>query len=76
MIPSRVNARFEFEINDWDLVGPANYLGSGVIDLTRLEPFKVIEMACPILHDRKGQHGTLTVRMMFQPESEYPPSSR
>lgn len=70
MVPSRVSAKFDFEIHDWDRVGTADLLGGGKIDLASLEPFESNEFTFPVLHDKKGEHGSLTVRMMFQPESE------
>lgn len=70
MIPSRVGAKFEFEINDWDRVGTADLLGGGRVNLAALEPFESTELTLPVIHDKKGEHGSLTIRVMFQPESE------
>ena len=70
MIPSRVGANFGFEIHDWDRVGTAELLGGGHVDLASLEPFESTEVTIPVVHDKKGEHGALTIRMMFQPESE------
>lgn len=70
MVPSRVAAKFEFEINDWDRLGTADHLGAGRVDLASLEPFESTEVTLPVIHEKKGEHGSLTIRMMFQPESE------
>jgi Ca2+-dependent lipid-binding protein len=70
MVPSRVSAKFDFEIHDWDRVGTPDLLGGGKIDLAALEPFESIEKSFTVVHDKKGEHGTLTIRMMFQPESK------
>lgn len=70
MIPSRVAAQFEFEVQDWNQIGTPTQLGGGKIDLASLEPFELQELEIPVVHDEKGEKGHLTVRMLFQPESE------
>lgn len=70
MVPSRVGSKFEFEINDWDRVGNATHLGRGSLDLAALDTFELREMTLPIIHDKLGEKGTLTIRILFQPESE------
>lgn len=71
MIPSRVAAKFDFEVLDWNTVGTPTDLGRGVIDLASLEPFEVSELSVPIVHSEKGDKGHLDVRLLFQPESEW-----
>jgi Ca2+-dependent lipid-binding protein len=69
MIPSRVSAKFNFEVQDWNTVGSSTDLGGGQIDLASLEPFEAQEMTIPIVHPEKGEKGHLDVRLLFQPES-------
>ncbi|WWD20758.1 hypothetical protein CI109_105235 [Kwoniella shandongensis] len=68
MIPSRVAAKFNFEIFDWDRVGTATPLGNGWIDLAALEPFEATELTLPVHTEKHGDKGTLHIRMLFQPE--------
>ncbi|WWC72638.1 uncharacterized protein I206_106602 [Kwoniella pini CBS 10737] len=68
MIPSRVAAKFRFEINDWDRVGSATPIGSGVINLADLEPFESADLTLPVVSEKHGEKGSLSVRVMFQPE--------
>jgi Ca2+-dependent lipid-binding protein len=70
MIPSRVSAKFNFEVQDWNTVGSSTDLGGGQIDLASLEPFESQELTIPIVHPEKGEKGHLDVRLLFQPESE------
>jgi len=69
MIPSRVSAKFNFEVQDWNTVGSSTDLGGGQIDLASLEPFEAQELTIPIVHSEKGEKGSLDVRLLFQPES-------
>lgn len=69
MIPSRVAAKFNFEVQDWNTVGTSTDLGGGAIDLASLEPFEAAEFSIPVVHAEKGQKGHLDVRLLFQPES-------
>lgn len=73
MIPSRVAAKFEFEVQDWNTVGTSTPLGGGRIDLASLEPFELQELSVPIVHSEKGQKGHLDLRLLFQPESKHSP---
>nr|ODN82408.1 transmembrane protein [Cryptococcus depauperatus CBS 7841] len=68
VIPSRVAAKFVFEIFDWDRVGAATSLGGGVIDLAGLEPFELTEKILPVISEKRGEAGTFTFRMLFTPE--------
>ncbi|WVW80773.1 hypothetical protein I302_102759 [Kwoniella bestiolae CBS 10118] len=68
MIPSRVAAKFRFEINDWDRVGSATPIGNGFVDLAALEPFESSDLTLPVISDKHGEKGTLSIRVMFQPE--------
>jgi Ca2+-dependent lipid-binding protein len=70
MIPSRVAAKFDFDVQDWNTVGSSTALGSGAIDLASLEPFEITEMSIPIIHSEKGEKGHLDVKLLFQPESK------
>ncbi|WRT70761.1 uncharacterized protein IL334_007760 [Kwoniella shivajii] len=68
MIPSRVAAKFRFEIMDWDRVGSATPIGSGMIDLAALEPFEQTELTLPVVSEKHGEKGSLDVKVLFQPE--------
>ncbi|WVQ70782.1 hypothetical protein IAR50_000304 [Cryptococcus sp. DSM 104548] len=68
MVPSRVAAKFSFEVFDWDRVGTATPLGSNVIDLAALEPFEAFESTLPLIADKRGEKGNFTFRMLFTPE--------
>lgn len=66
---SRVAAKFNFEINDWDRVGASDFLGENTIDLAALEPLEATEQTLPVMLNGK-QEGTLTIRMLFSPDSK------
>ncbi|WVF68009.1 hypothetical protein IAT40_002771 [Kwoniella sp. CBS 6097] len=68
MIPSRVAAKFRFEINDWDRVGSATPIGSGLVDLAALEPLEPIELTLPVITEKHGEKGTFRIGLFFQPE--------
>nr|XP_018259792.1 uncharacterized protein I303_07863 [Kwoniella dejecticola CBS 10117]OBR81950.1 transmembrane protein [Kwoniella dejecticola CBS 10117] len=68
MIPSRVAAEFKFIIYDWDRVGSATPIGSGLINLADIEPFESAELTLPVISEKHGEKGSLNVRIMFQPE--------
>lgn len=53
-------------------VGTATHLGGGAIDLSQLEPFESATLEYPVVHEKHGEKGTLTLRMLFQPESKSP----
>jgi hypothetical protein len=69
MIASRVAAHFDFEINDWDRVGTATPLGKGTVDLAALEPFETSELTLPVRGENGKEQGSVSLRLMFQPES-------
>lgn len=73
MVPSRVAAKLQFEIMDWDRVGTATPLGSGLIDLAPIEPFESVELDLPVTPPKGGKEGSLHLRVLFQPESGYTP---
>ena len=56
-------------------MGSATHLGRGVIDLAAISPFEVQDLRIPVVHDKLGEKGTLNLRIMFQPESEFELSS-
>ncbi|OXB34399.1 transmembrane protein [Cryptococcus neoformans] len=68
MVPSRVAAKFAFEIFDWDRVGTATSLGGNTIDLAVLEPFEATEVSLPVITEKRGEKGTFTFRLLFTPE--------
>lgn len=82
MVPSRVAAKFGFEIADWDRVcavwptnahsqvGSATPLGGNSIDLSTLEPFEASERCFRVVI-KGAEHGSLACRLLFQPESKF-----
>ncbi|KAH8835823.1 C2 domain-containing protein [Flagelloscypha sp. PMI_526] len=67
-VPSRVGSNFEVEVYDWDQVGSSDLLGAAKIDLASLESFEASEQTLKLVHPKHGQKGTISIRMMFQPE--------
>lgn len=65
--PSRVAARFEVEVFDWDQVGRSDTLGTATIDLAALESFEASEQTLA-LYNKKAQKGHISIRLVFQPE--------
>jgi hypothetical protein len=51
-------------------VGSATELGGNSIDLSSLEPLKLTALHIPLVHSELGNHGMLTVQVIFQPESK------
>lgn len=70
LVPSRVSAKFSFDIMDWDRVGSATPLGSGLVDLAALEAFETAELDLPVIPPKGGKEGIFNIRVYFQPESE------
>ena len=70
LVPSRVAAKFSFDIMDWDRVGSATPLGSGLVDLAALEAFETSELELPVIPPKGGKEGIFNIRVYFQPESE------
>ncbi|KAL7422727.1 Tricalbin-2 [Cryptotrichosporon argae] len=68
IVPSRVAASFKYEIYDWNQVGTPTPLGDGTVDLASLEPFEQVQVTLPVMHDKHGEKGTLTLKLFFQPE--------
>lgn len=66
VVPSRVRAKFIADVNDWDRVGSATPLGSGVIDLAAMEPFQPSSVDIPVMHNGDN-HGSLQLQMIFRP---------
>ncbi|KAI0344135.1 tricalbin [Trametopsis cervina] len=67
-VPSRVGADFTLEVFDWNQIEQAKSLGSAKIDLTDIEPFVGIERDIPLSHAKHGDKGSISLRLMFQPE--------
>lgn len=67
VIPSRVAAKFEYQVADWNTVGSAEPLGGGVIDLNKLEPFQATQVDLPVVFEGR-QHGTIQLSMVFTPQ--------
>lgn len=68
---SRVAAKFIVHVYDWDRVGSATKLGSGVIDVAALEPIESSELQITlddVVHNKPGAGGTLRLRLLFRPQ--------
>lgn len=65
-IPSRVSNRLSLEVNDWDRVGSATLMGTGLVDLAALEPVQANSVEVPITHDGQD-HGTIQLNLVFRP---------
>jgi Ca2+-dependent lipid-binding protein len=63
---SRVGARFEVEVFDWNQIEQAKSLGQGRIDLEGLEAFQTFSMTVP-LSTKNGPKGEVRVKLMFHP---------
>jgi len=50
-------------------VGTSTPLGGGLVDLASLEPFEATEVNIPVVHEKNGEKGSLSLRLLFQPES-------
>jgi Ca2+-dependent lipid-binding protein len=68
MVESRAGSRFELEVFDWNQIETAKSLGTGIIDLTGLEPFEASEIDVPIQTIKHGSRGYVRVRLVFSPE--------
>lgn len=66
--PSRVGADFQIEVFDWNQIEQAKSLGSAKIELADLEPFNGVEREISLSHNKHGDKGRVSVRLMFQPE--------
>lgn len=66
-VSSRVAANFRVEVFDWDQIGTATSLGSGVIDLSNVEPFESLAMTIPLVTPKHGQKGSVRIQVVFQP---------
>ena len=62
-VPSRTAPIFFVEVYDWDFGGSADFLGSALIDLSQLEPFKPSNMSIPL----NGKSGQINLRLLFRP---------
>ncbi|TXT05904.1 hypothetical protein VHUM_03665 [Vanrija humicola] len=67
VVPSRVRAKFQFEVNDWNQLGSADPLGNGLVDLAQLEPFELLPLDAPVLHQGKPA-GTVQLKLLFTPQ--------
>lgn len=66
LVPSRVAARFEVEVFDWNQIERDESLGRANIDLADLEPFQATERVLN-LQQTDSTKGTVTIRMVFKP---------
>lgn len=53
---------------DWDRVGKADKLGSGMLDVVNIEPFQATQQTIQLQTSDGVQHGSVDVRMVFRPE--------
>jgi Ca2+-dependent lipid-binding protein len=63
-ILSRTNAKFLFEVFDWNAISAHEKLGGNTIDLTELEPYSHFEKSYPL----SGAKGEVRLSMVFRPE--------
>ncbi|KAK3697004.1 Tricalbin-2 [Vermiconidia calcicola] len=63
-VRSRTAADFKVDIYDWDFANKADHLGSAVIDLNVLEPFRAQEVTLNL----DGKSGALRLKMLFKPD--------
>ncbi|KZO90442.1 hypothetical protein CALVIDRAFT_542695 [Calocera viscosa TUFC12733] len=67
-VPSRVAAKFDLEVFDWNQIEQAKSLGVGTIDITDVEPFLASEVTIPISHEKHGDSGEIKLRLLFTPQ--------
>lgn len=63
-VPSRTGANFKVEVWDWDRGDKDDLLGTAVINLALLEPFKSQEISLAL----DGKSGVIRLKMLFKPE--------
>lgn len=61
-------AAFEVEIFDWDQVGTSDSLGSGTIDLAKLEPMESQEVIVSLNDPKHGPRGEVKLQLVFTPQ--------
>ena len=62
-VKSRIGADFHVDVYDWDFGERADHLGSSVINLENLEPFKSEEVTLPL----DGKSGAVRLKLLFRP---------
>ncbi|BFZ64699.1 Tricalbin-2 [Saitoella coloradoensis] len=62
-IQSRTAANFRVDVYDWDANSRDDFLGSGRINLSEIEPFTAKTLTIPL----NGKSGEVTVRVVFRP---------
>ncbi|KAB5580164.1 C2 domain-containing protein [Coniochaeta sp. 2T2.1] len=63
-IPSRTGAQFKATVWDWDFADKPDILGSTMIRLDELDPFKAQELRLKL----DGKSGVLRLRLIFRPD--------
>ncbi|CAG8454346.1 2027_t:CDS:10 [Ambispora leptoticha] len=63
-VASRIDAKFSFEVFDWNAMHSHERLGGGTIDLSILEPFEGREISYPL---DGGDKGSIRVVLLFKP---------
>lgn len=66
-IPSRVAAELTVELFDWNQIEQAKSLGVGRIDVAGIEPFQATEQNVKLSTNKRGEKGSIRVRLVFQP---------
>ncbi|KAL1412655.1 Tricalbin-2 [Vanrija albida] len=67
VVPSRVRAKLQYEVNDWNQLGTAEELGSGLVDLAQLEPFELLPVDLPVALNGKPA-GSVQLKLLFTPQ--------
>lgn len=65
--PSRVAAELTVELFDWNQIEQAKSLGVGRIDVAGIEPFQATEQNVKLSTNKRGEKGSIRVRLVFQP---------
>ncbi|EPE09723.1 c2 domain-containing protein [Ophiostoma piceae UAMH 11346] len=63
-VPSRIGAKFNLNVYDYDFAGQPDFLGGSEINLAQIEPFKAAEMKLPL----DGKSGSVRIRLLFRPD--------
>lgn len=63
-INSRTAADFKCDVYDWDFGDKADHLGTTMINLAILEPFRPAEMGYPL----DGKSGSIRLKLLFKPD--------
>ncbi len=63
-VPSRIGAKFNVKIYDYDFADKPDFLGAAAIPLEQLEPFRASVLELPL----DGKSGSVKLRLLFRPD--------